>query len=254
MLAHAGRRQATTSASRASTARSSSAMSSTTVVALERPEPVRVLKVDPARPQAHHAAGRQGVVHRLGIAGVDDRRHAALAGLGEHVADQRVGNAGHALGHGVRGRRRNHQRVVPAVVEPADRGRTGRGVLDQADRCSGTARAPWCRGRSPRPPPWTGTRPSPPGGASVRGIPGNRGPSRSAPKPAAVPVAPRLRRPSCPGPPGAERRDRRGRCQAEARSRAAPAPDPVYRATGYCRRAFVPRARLTPTVERCGGK
>ena len=83
--------------------------------------------------------------------------------------------------------------MVPAVIEPADRGGARRGVLDQPDPPE-TVPGPWCRERSPRRRPWTGTRPSRRSGASARGTRRNRGRSRSAPRPdACPPVAARRR-------------------------------------------------------------
>src|SRR5271166_6064631 len=84
---------------------------------LEGFEPRSVLQIDAARKYLHHAFWRLGVELRRGVAGEDDDGHAALAGLGEDVGRQRVGNAEDALGDGVRRRWRDDQGVIDAVIK-----------------------------------------------------------------------------------------------------------------------------------------
>ena len=61
--------------------------------ALEALQPFGVFEVDPARIDLHQAVRRHGFEFRRGVAGKDDRRHAAFAGLGEDIGGKRVGNA-----------------------------------------------------------------------------------------------------------------------------------------------------------------
>ena len=120
------------------------------------------------------------------------------------------------------------------MVEAADRGGAGRGVLDQPDRVGERVRGPWCRGRSPRPRPWTGTRPSRRWTASAPGTRRNRAPSRSAPRPAAAPPGPARRRP---------RTSRCSQCRANV-----PVPGRSVNGPGD---GWVPRLLRTASAGRC---
>ena len=131
---------------------SSSARVSTTCGRVEGLQPLGILEIDAARIDLDHALGRLGLELGRGVAGKHDRGDAALAGLREHVGREIVGNAVDAFGHRVRRRRRQHQRVVDAVIEVSDR-RRARGRVAEDARRLGQGSVPACTCAAPRPPP-----------------------------------------------------------------------------------------------------
>src|SRR5262245_2085024 len=70
---------------------------------LERLQPLGIFQVDAARIDLDHALRRLGFELRRGVAGEDDGRDAALAGLREDVGGKIVGNAVDAFRYWFRG-------------------------------------------------------------------------------------------------------------------------------------------------------
>src|SRR6266850_394439 len=87
----------------------------------ELPQFAHVFQIDRARIDPDITARGLGDEFGCRVAGKHDRSNAALSRLRVNVGRERVGNAGHALGHGVRGRGCDDDAMVIAFVQKGHR-------------------------------------------------------------------------------------------------------------------------------------
>ena len=98
----------------------------------ERFQSLRIVEIDAAWIHLDHALRRLRFQFGRSVAGEDDRRNPALAGLREHVGREIVRDPIHAFGDRIGCRRRQDERVVDTVIEEPDRRGARRRVAEDA--------------------------------------------------------------------------------------------------------------------------